>query len=286
MNISKIPYLGPITKKLFLATLGICDNNSLKHLKKSTRIHGEKIYSAITELNQYSSKPKHKIIEAIEAERVRLLQDTSTLVDDTLGNAVEHDIGVSIKRACEASKDYKAALFLYFLTKNLNPVNVIELGTNVGISSSYIALALQESANKSHLTTLDASLYRQSHARKIHEKLNFTNIDYVEGFFTDTLEDTLQAMQQPVDLAFIDGHHQYKPTLAYFNQIYKYASKNAVFVFDDIRWSKGMKLAWEELRNDERFDYIVDLYSVGVAVISESASQKPEKYPIIYNKMY
>ena len=266
--------------------MGIGDNHKLNKLKISSHTHCENIYTALTELNKNVDTLEHKIIDAIEIERSHLLHDLRPLVDGSLGDAVEHDTEVTVKRACEASKDYKAALFLYFLTKNINPHNVIELGTNVGISSSYIALALQESETQSHLTTMDASLYRQALAKKIHNKLNFTNIDYVEGFFSETLDRTLQSMKKPIDLAFIDGHHQYKPTLDYFNQIYKYASENAVFVFDDIRWSKGMKMAWDELRNDNRFDYVIDLFSVGIGVVSASTNQKPIQYPIIYNKLY
>lgn len=69
-----------------------------------------------------------------------------------------------------------------------------------------------------------------------------------------------------MDLAFIDGHHQYQPTLDYFDEILKMSSLNAVFVFDDIRWSDGMENARSQIQLDDRLGVILDLSSVGVCV--------------------
>ena len=53
------------------------------------------------------------------------------------------------------------------------------------------------------------------------------------GLFADTLEQVLQE-SEPIDYAFIDGHHLYQPTLDYFNMIWGYARDKAIFVFDNI----------------------------------------------------
>ena len=42
-----------------------------------------------------------------------------------------------------------------------------------------------------------------------------------------------------MDLACIDGHHQYQPPLDYFEALWRYSRQTAIFVFDDIRWSEG-----------------------------------------------
>ena len=103
----------------------------------------------------------------------------------------------------------------------------------------------------------------QAVAKRIHEALGLTRIDYVSGLFSDTLSETLQRLG-PIDLAFIDGHHQYQPTLDYFQAILPFATDDCVFVFDDIRWSDGMERAWSELQRDDRFGLVVDVGSVGV----------------------
>ena len=62
----------------------------------------------------------------------------------------------------------------------------------------------------------------------------------ITGRFQDVLDDTLADLRE-VDYVFIDGHHDEKATLDYFNRIYPFLSKNAIVLFDDISWSEGMK---------------------------------------------
>jgi predicted O-methyltransferase YrrM len=161
------------------------------------------------------------------------------------------------------SKRPQPALLLFLLIRAIQPLHVIELGTNVGISSAYIAAALKANGQNGRMTTLDASPYRQHLAREIHRNLGIDNISYVRGLFTDTLTSTLADIGS-IDFAFIDGHHQYQPTLDYFETILPYSTPDSVFVFDDIRWSDGMKKAWSQIQSDDRLGLIVDLSSVGI----------------------
>jgi predicted O-methyltransferase YrrM len=153
---------------------------------------------------------------------------------------------------------------LYSLAAEYRPKSIIELGTNVGISSAYLAAA------GGHVTTLDVSRYRLRLAERLHRETGLS-IDRVQGYFTDTLDDTLADIA-PVDMAFIDGHHQYQPTLDYFEAIAAKASPGCVFLFDDIRWSGGMKKAWAKLKSDPRFETVADLGGMGIGIL-RSASQ-------------
>lgn len=207
----------------------------------------------------------------IEQERQKLLAQDGPLVDHTLEHPGLYDDGVSLRDACLVSKGPESGAMLYFLTRELAPRTTIELGTNVGISSSYIAAGLASIGNSGRLITLDASPYRQRVACNLHSRVGLQNTEYVNGLFTDTLSKVLSD-RAPVDLAFIDGHHQYQPTLDYFEEILPASSESAVFVFDDIRWSGGMKKAWTEIREDDRFELVVDLWSVGICARRRSAS--------------
>ncbi len=160
---------------------------------------------------------------------------------------------------------------LYRIIRELRPKQVIELGTNVGISAAYIAAALKENGDGGRIITLDSSQYRQALARSLHASLGLDNVTYVQGLFSDTLKQTL-AENPPCDLAFIDGHHQYEPTLEYYNQVLEHCSDHAVLVFDDIRWSDGMKKAWRHIQADQRFELVVDLQSVGLCALDTNAS--------------
>ena len=123
--------------------------------------------------------------------------------------------------------------------------------------------AAQYETGRGTLVTLEASPGRSRVARQMHESLALTRIDYVLGLFDQTLE---SALTEPVDFAFIDGHHQYEPTLDYFDRIWRRSREGAVFVFDDIRWSLGMKRAWNRLKTDPRLPIVVDLCGLGIAI--------------------
>lgn len=207
--------------------------------------------------------------EAIELERLALSQNTNPLVDGTLGDAVTYDRELTIQDAAKASKPSSAARFLALLSYSLKPTAILELGTNIGISSAYLALGSKTNNPESQIATLDASAYRQRIAMMVHKNLGLTNIDYIKGQFTKTLDGIIRTYNN-WELVFIDGHHQYKPTLDYFNKIYPYCAENSVIVFDDIRWSDGMKQAWRELSQDARARCVVDLYSLGIIVPTPS----------------
>ena len=73
-------------------------------------------------------------IEKIEQER-RILESRRDFLATAEGAVVRsYDRGVTIGQACLASKSANQALMLYLLVRNTNPIKVIELGTNIGIS--------------------------------------------------------------------------------------------------------------------------------------------------------
>lgn len=129
---------------------------------------------------------------------------------------------------------------------------------------------------------MDASQYRLRVARDLHSRLGLNNVTYVAGLFEHTLHETLKTIG-PVDFAFIDGHHQYRPTLDYTNAILDYAAPETILVYDDIRWSEGMKRAWAELKRDRRFQLVLDLNGMGVCVHKEGLAGRRVALPPIYH---
>lgn len=196
----------------------------------------------------------------IEGRRAALLKDHSPLADGSLGRGGPYDANQTVASACRVSKRAAPARLLYSLAAEYRPETLIELGTNVGISSAYFAAA------GCNVTTLEASPYRLQVARKLHKSLEL-DIEYVEGLFSETLGPTLDRIA-PVERAFIDGHHQYRPTLEYFETIAAKSAPGCVFIFDDIRWSDGMKRAWAELRKNPAFGTVADIGDMGVAILA------------------
>ena len=192
-----------------------------------------------------------------------MLQDDRPLIDGSEPEPGLYDEGQTIAAATKVSKSPRGGLLLYELIHEFKPQLVVELGTNVGISAAYQAAALNDNANGGRLVTLEASPYRLRLARSLHATLGLENVSYVQGLFSETLEAALAEHGQ-VDLAYIDGHHQYQPTLDYFDALWRSSRDAAIFVFDDIRWSEGMLRAWTRLRADPRLDLTVDLGSMGL----------------------
>lgn len=199
--------------------------------------------------------------QRIEGERGKLLASSAPLA---LPGEPEgpYDGGMSVRQACQASRRREDGVALHLMVAELRPERIIELGTNVGISSAYMAAA-QHDAGTGTLVTLEASPGRSRVARRMHESLGLPRVEYVLGLFDQTLE---SALEKPVDFAFIDGHHQYEPTLDYFDRIWRRSTEGAVFVFDDIRWSLDMERAWNRLKTDPRLPVVVDLCGFGVAI--------------------
>ena len=261
--INRIPFAVQAYKTFTSLVHERANRKVLKQLEKTSNSQGIQIAEALKSLQQKLSKSDQEWTARIEVERKRLLNQRVPLNDGRFGEGGLYDSGVTIQQACLASKPPKPALLLFLLTRVIQPSRVIELGTNVGISSAYIGAALTLNRQEGKMITLDASPYRLRLAKEIHRNLGIDNISYMEGIFTDTLNPSLMQLGS-VDMAFIDGHHQYQPTLDYFEEILKFSTPDAVFIFDDIRWSEGMKKAWSRIQSDERLGVTVDLSSVGV----------------------
>lgn len=214
------------------------------------------------------------VTSKIEAAREELRGQRQLLIDGSLGDGAVFDNGVKISTLAEISKSSSALRFMCLLVKEFKPNNALELGTNIGISSAYLGAALHENENQGRLTTLEASPYRLRIAKNLHQSLAINNVSYVQGLFTDTLPGVLAEME-PVDFAFVDGHHQYQPTLDYFDMIRRHATNDAIFIFDDIRWSDGMKRAWREISESGKIRLAIDLNSIGVAVNASIQEAKP-----------
>ena len=257
--INRIPFAVQAYKTFTSLVHDRASRKILKQLENTPYSQGVQIAEALKSIQRKLPQFDREWTERIEVERKRLLACREPLNNGSLGEGGLYDNGVTVQQACLVSKPPKPALLLFMLTRAIKPSHVIELGTNVGISSAYIGAALKLNRQNGKIITLDASPYRLRLAKEVHRNLGIDNISYVEGLFTDTLNPSLIQLGS-IDLAFIDGHHQYQPTLDYFEEILKSSTPEAVFVFDDIRWSDGMKKAWSQVQSDDRLGVIVDLF--------------------------
>ncbi len=102
------------------------------------------IHRALSAMWMPSEENSDRWFARIETQRAKWQTDHSPLVDGTLGEPGIYDVGETVSGACSRSKRPRAARMLFRMIRELRPKQVIELGTNVGVSAAYIAAALKE----------------------------------------------------------------------------------------------------------------------------------------------
>lgn len=164
------------------------------------------------------------------------------------------------------------SFLLFNLIREYKPAVCIELGTCLGISTLYQAAAL--SLNKAgKIVTIEGAKTLAKYARQNIETIGLKNVRVVAGRFQDVLDEVLKE-SRPVDFAFIDGHHDEKATIRYFDQIIPcLANQGVVLVFDDISWSRGMKKAWKKIKVDDSVKISVDLWKVGICLMKKKIEE-------------
>ncbi|MGM0531740.1 MAG: O-methyltransferase [Bacteroidota bacterium] len=174
-----------------------------------------------------------------------------------------------------SSVPHKYGKVLYYLVNNFQPSNILELGTSVGISTLYLALAWE----KTKVWSIEASRGKLSIARDNLQTLGITNVYLYNGWFDRQLTRVLDHMPS-VDMVFIDGDHKMQNTLNYFELILDFVHNDTVIVIDDIHWSSDMESAWEEIRYYENVRVSVDLFRMGILFFRKELS--PETFKIRY----
>lgn len=160
-----------------------------------------------------------------------------------------------------ASHPYTCRL-LFRLVHHYKPRTLLELGTSLGISAAYQAMATPHT-----LVTLEGCPNVAAQAAVTFRHLGLKNVNLVQGAFRETLPQVLAGMPS-LDYLFVDGNHRFEPTLAYFEQCLPLAHAGSVFVFDDIHWSAEMEAAWDIIRGHPAVHVSIDLYHLGIVFFS------------------
>lgn len=257
----------------------------LDRLGSSPHPAGPKLARAIrASIDKSVAAPEERAwADRIEALRRELLASTDELEVVDYG-AVEPGMEVSsddmyagrplrrrVGEICRsASKPPQWAFLLLELVRAFGPESGVELGTSLGISSSYESAGLELNGS-GKLVTLEGAEAVAARAGVNLASLGLADrVEIVVGRFQDTLGPVLERLGR-IDYAFVDGHHDRDATLAYFEQLAPALAPQALLVFDDIAWSRGMADAWNRIRSDQRVTVSVDLFKVGICVVGGPA---------------
>lgn len=139
---------------------------------------------------------------------------------------------------------------------------IVELGTSLGISTSYLALANR--ANKVYSIEGCNEIFKL--AQQTINKLKINNVILWNDTFDNALPKIVDVVDK-IDLLYIDGNHTKEATLKYINIAKKKLKNNSCIIVDDIYWSNDMCSAWNEIKKDNFFTVTIDLFKLGIIFI-------------------
>jgi predicted O-methyltransferase YrrM len=161
--------------------------------------------------------------------------------------------------AKNAVKPKKFGQLFFQMIKHYQPATILELGTSLGITTSYLSLAKRDAK----LITMEGSKEIVGVAKKYLRNLEVGNVEIIEGNFDKTLSSVISKLSS-IDFAFIDGNHRKEPTERYFKELLAKTNNDSILVFDDIHWSSEMEGAWETIKNNAAVTCSIDLFFIGI----------------------
>jgi len=240
------------------------------HNSKGHGMHSPFVFDFI--LNVLNNKSNYIATKEVEALRKRLLQDKSIITVEDFGAGSRKEKANDRKVnaiAASALKPKKFGQLFYRLVKHYRPKTILELGTSLGITTSYMALANPDA----QIITIEGSQSIAAIAGDNFQHLGVQNIQQLVGNFDDVLPDASKQLS-PIDLAYVDGNHLYQPTINYFHQILQHTTNDSILIFDDIHWSEEMEKAWTEIKQHEKVRTTIDLFFIGIVLLRDEFKEK------------
>lgn len=184
------------------------------------------------------------------------------------------DISIPINNLYNnSSLPIKWCYFLYYIVKLTEYPFVIELGTCLWVSWTYILEAMK-TKEKSYFVSIEAVKHLCDISFQQFSTIASTSsFDIRKWLFKDLIPLLLEE-NRDFNIFFIDGNHKKDPTLRYFISLKEKATSSAIFIFDDIDRSEEMKDAWDILKSNKDVNYSLDLGRQGIVIIDKNDTNR------------
>lgn len=239
---------------------------------KGHGVHSPFVFNFI--INVLNDKTNYECYASIEKLRSKLLADKEVLNIEDFGAGSR--TGATKQRSVQsiagaALKPKKFAQLLHRIARHYECKHIVELGTSLGVTSSYLASA----PSTIKLYTLEGSSDIAAVASNNFDGLQLSNIEQVVGNFDETFLPLLEKVGT-VDVLYIDGNHRYEPTVRYFEQVFPHLHEYSMVIFDDIHWSEEMEQAWKQVISDTRVTMSIDLFFIGLVFFRKDFKVKQD----------
>lgn len=247
----------------------------LQYLLKASNAKGHGMHSPFVFdfiVNVLNDERDFYCFTSIEAKRNEFLQNNNIIQVTDFGAGSKSMIQKNRKVSDIANSSLKPKKFAQLLFKIVDYYqlkNILEIGTSLGITTSYLASA--DTNNK--VVTLEGANEVAKIAQQNFIDLQFKNIEVVVGNFDDTLDEALKQFSL-VDFTFIDGNHRYEPTKNYFEKVLNKTHEYSIIILDDIHWSKEMEASWEFVKNHAQVTATIDLFFIGIVLLRKDFKSK------------
>jgi len=199
-------------------------------------------------------------IEIIEQERERFFLDNSNVTGDDFGagSKVKHASRISsIARHGISSR--KDSIFLHEIANIAKSEICIELGTSLGIATSYLA----NSKSVSRIYSFEGNEVLVKNAKKLFKKLNIDKVQLMQGNIDDELPAFLETIDT-FDLVIIDANHTRNALINYYQLLKSKINPSGIIVIDDIRWSTGMYAGWRNIIQRQEVSISMEFLNKGL----------------------
>jgi predicted O-methyltransferase YrrM len=238
--------------------------------RKGFGIHSPFVFKLVTQvIHDYT--PFYCYAEIEEVRKLLLKNNTTIQVNDlgtgTINNkAKERRISAIAKNSLKPAKQ---AQLLFRLINYFGYRNLLEIGTSLGITSSYLA----KTHSRVKLITLEGCANTARLAQDSFEKLNINNIELMVGNFSQTLPQALDKFNQ-LDFVFFDGNHTKTATLNYFERCLEKIHNETLFIFDDIYLNNDMEAAWEVIKEHPQVRVTLNLFHLGLVFFRKELTKQ------------
>jgi predicted O-methyltransferase YrrM len=245
------------------------------HFISARNTRGFGVHSpSLFKFTRYVLLEKHSFYAFQSIERIRTeLLNANTMVLEVKDFGTGNDRNETVSSVAKHSLGSpKYGQLLFRMVHYFKPHYVLELGTSLGIATSYLA----SPSSKTNCVSLEGCPQIAAVARENFKKLGLENIEVVVGNIDSTIGAVLNKIDR-LDFVFMDANHKSEAVLNYFELCMKKIHDDSVVVIDDINWSDDMKVAWEMVKKHEMVKSTIDLFQLGIVFFNPNIPKKHYK---------